>query len=180
MGVKEELILVDAADQPVGTAEKLEAHRAGKLHRAFSVFVFNSKGEMLLQKRASTKYHSPNLWTNACCGHPRLGETIAQAAHRRLGEEMGFDCTLKELFHYTYKVKLDKGLRENEFLHVLAGKFNGKIAPNAEEAGDWKWEKFDNVVRNAHSDAEQYTPWFKISVNDHEREWRALLKKPLF
>src|SRR3989338_1121038 len=127
--MNENVILVDERDNPIGVAEKLEAHRTGKLHRAISVCVFNSNGEMLLQKRAKDKYHSGGLWTNTCCGHPRSGEKTQEAAVRRLKEEMGFECELQEILQFTYKVKLDHGLWEHEVDHTFRGVYDGEIHP---------------------------------------------------
>ena len=116
--MEEKVTLVDEQDQPIGEGEKMQTHQEGKLHRSFSIFIFNSKGEVLLQQRAKSKYHSGGLWSNAACGHPRPGEETLAAAHRRLQEEMGFDCELQELLQFTYKVKLDHDLWEHEYDHV--------------------------------------------------------------
>jgi isopentenyl-diphosphate delta-isomerase len=134
---KEMVASVDENDNIIGEEEKIKAHQEGKLHRAFSIFVFNSKGQMLIQKRAKEKYHSGGLWTNTCCSHPRPGEPIEKAAHRKLKEEMGFDCEIKEIFSFIYKVKFDNGLFENEYDHVFLGKFDGKPMPDSTEVEDW-------------------------------------------
>lgn len=155
------VVLVDAHDQPIGTAEKLQAHLDARLHRAFSVFVFNSQGQMMLQQRAHHKYHSAGLWSNTCCSHPRPGEPVEGAAHRRLQEEMGFDCPVERLFGFTYKVALDRGLYEHEYDHVLAGIFDGTPAPNPEEVADWKWMQPADVLRDVERRPTQYTHWFK-------------------
>ncbi len=160
----EMLILVDENDRQIGTEEKIKAHEEGKLHRAFSIFIFNSKGEMLLQKRAKTKYHSGGLWTNTCCSHPRDGERIEEAVHRRLKEEMGFDCELEEKFHFIYKVKLDHGLTEHEFDHVFVGKYDGEVKPNPEEADDFKWINMETLKKDLEEHPENYTEWFKIAI----------------
>ena len=123
----EEVVLVDEQDKPVGVMEKMQAHREGKLHRAFSVFIFNDKGEMLLQQRAFNKYHSAGLWTNACCSHPKPNETTETAAARRLNEELGFKTSLEKLFDFTYKASFENGLTEYEFDHVFSGIYNGEI-----------------------------------------------------
>ncbi|MEK6837593.1 MAG: isopentenyl-diphosphate Delta-isomerase [Nanoarchaeota archaeon] len=159
------VILVDGKDNPVGKEEKLEAHRQGKLHRAFSIFVFNSKGEVMMQKRHRNKYHSGGLWTNTCCSHPRPDESVLQAAHRRLKEEMGFDCELKEAFSFVYEVKLDKGLIEHEFDHVIIGKFDGAPKVNAEEAEDWNWMKIDELHRDVKANPQNYTRWLQIAID---------------
>jgi isopentenyl-diphosphate delta-isomerase len=157
----DKVILVDKNDQEIGSEEKLKAHQEGKLHRAFSIFIFNSKGEWLLQKRARAKYHSGGQWTNACCSHPRPGETILQAAHRRLKEEMGFDTELKEIFSFVYKVKFKNGLWEHEFDHVLIGDFDGRPKPSPEEAEDWRWLNLAQLKRKVRKNPGQYTYWFR-------------------
>ena len=128
-----QVILVDQQDNPTGSCEKLEAHQKGLLHRAFSVFIFNKKGEMLLQQRAVNKYHSGGLWTNACCSHPAEGEDTIAAAHRRLLEEMGFDTPVEKVFDFVYKADFDNGLTEYEFDHVFVGEYSGAINFNKEE-----------------------------------------------
>jgi len=162
----EQVVLVDDKDREVGLEEKMKAHEEAKLHRAFSIFVFNSKGQMLLQQRAKTKYHSGGLWTNACCSHPRQGEAVDAAAHRRLKEEMGFDCPLKEEFSFIYKVKLDHGLTEHEFDHILIGKYEEKIEPNPEEADGFKWIGVEELRKDVAANPEKYTTWFKIALNE--------------
>lgn len=165
----EEVILVDENDNSIGTCEKIEAHRnGGKLHRAFSVFIFNSRGEMLLQKRSIKKYHFGGLWTNACCSHPRPGEKIEDAAHRRLKEEMGFDCPLKKIFSFIYKATFKNGLTEREFDHVFIGFYDGDVKPNPNEADGYAWidvnELKKDIIENPKKYPdfpEKYTPWFK-------------------
>jgi len=163
--MSEHVILVDEKDNQIGTAEKLDAHKKGVLHRAFSIIVFNSNGEMMLQQRAKTKYHSGGLWTNTCCGHPRPNEDLLTAAHRRLKEENGFDCELAKLFEYTYQVKLDKRLTENEFLHVFKGVFDGVPKLNPEEAADWKWISMEDLRKDIELHPENYTQWFKLTLD---------------
>ncbi|MDZ7363707.1 MAG: isopentenyl-diphosphate Delta-isomerase [candidate division KSB1 bacterium] len=161
--MSESVILVDEYDNQIGVEEKLTAHREGRLHRAFSVFIFNDQGEMLLQKRAANKYHSGGLWTNACCSHPRPGETVEQAARRRLREEMGFDCGLKKAFHFIYKADLDGDLIEHEFDHVFIGHYNGAISPDASEVAEYRWigaQALRNAVKESQ---ENYTVWFKLA-----------------
>lgn len=158
-----QVILVNEQDEVTGVMEKMEAHRKGLLHRAFSVFILNDTGEMLLQQRALDKYHSGGLWTNACCSHPFPGETVAQAAHRRLFEEMGFDCPLSELFQFTYRTDFDNGLIEHEYDHVLIGTFNGTINPNPQEVNDYRYMPVETVTRLLQEQPAQFTSWFKLA-----------------
>ncbi|MBI4088597.1 isopentenyl-diphosphate Delta-isomerase [Candidatus Kaiserbacteria bacterium] len=159
---EERIVLVDGNDTQAGAMGKLEAHKKGLLHRAFSIFIGNNKGEIMLQKRALGKYHSGGLWTNTCCGHPRDGEGLLSAAHRRLKEEMGFDCPLKETSTLIYRVDLDHGLQENEFLHILTGTYNGMPISNPEEASDWKWATFNEIQSDISKNPNDYTHWFKL------------------
>ncbi len=162
--MEEKIILVDGDDREVGIMEKMEAHREGKLHRAFSIFVFNRQEQLLLQKRAKTKYHSGGLWTNTCCSHPRKGESLEEAAHRRLKEEMGFDCRLEEVFRFAYRVEFDNGIIENELDHVFVGRFDGVPVPNPSEADDWKWVSIDELRKDIKKNPSNYTYWFRIAV----------------
>lgn len=155
------IILVDENDKQIGTEGKLKAHHEGKLHRAFSIFVFNSKNELLLQKRVKSKYHSGGLWSNTCCSHPKPDEDIQKAAHRRLKEEMGFDCDLKEKFSLIYKTDFPNNLTENEFDHVLIGKFNSEPKINLEEASEYKWIDLTKLKKDIENDPQQYTFWLK-------------------
>jgi isopentenyl-diphosphate delta-isomerase len=159
-----EVILVDEQDAELGVMEKMEAHRKGLLHRAFSVFIFNGRGEMLLQKRALSKYHSPGLWTNTCCSHPMLGETIEVAAGRRLMEEMGMTCTLSKAFDFIYKAHLDNDMVEHEFDHVLFGTTNHAPSINLEEVCEWKWMPVYDVYIDVQLNPQKYTEWFKIAL----------------
>lgn len=163
--MQEHVILVDRMDREIGTEEKLKAHREGKLHRAFSVFVFNSLGELLLQKRSETKYHSGGLWTNTCCSHPRLGESHSCAARRRLNEEMGVDCELTEFFSFIYHAKLENNLFEHELDHVFVGRYDGQPVPNPGEVDDWKWMDIEKLKRDVGKSPEHYTCWFKLILN---------------
>ncbi|KAB2814463.1 isopentenyl-diphosphate Delta-isomerase [Phaeocystidibacter luteus] len=156
------VILVDERDQQLGLMEKMEAHRKGLLHRAFSVFILNSKGEMMIHQRALHKYHSGGLWTNACCSHPRDGETIIEAGHRRLMEEMGFDTDLEKVLEFTYKAELDGGLTEHEYDHVMVGHFEGEPKPNPSEVAQWKWVNVDDLKNDIEKRPQRYTEWFKI------------------
>jgi len=159
------ILTVDENDNVIGKEEKIKIHREGKLHRAFSIFVFNSKGELLLQRRAGSKYHSGGLWTNTCCSHQRAEETLEKAIHRRLKEEMGFDCELKEAFTFTYRVKFDNGLFENEYDHVFFGKFDGKPEPNPKEVDEWKWVSLEELRKDIQKNPDDYTYWLKVSID---------------
>src|SRR3989338_8425414 len=162
--MEEKIILISEKDEPIGAMGKLEAHEKGLLHRAFSIFVQNAKGEFLLQKRAKTKYHSGGLWTNTCCGHPRDGEETLTAAHRRLGEEMGFDCPLEESFVFHYTTLLDHNLKENEIDHVFVGTFDGEIIANPEEADNYSWMTREAIEQDLATHPEKYTYWFKVAM----------------
>ena len=159
--MEEQVILVDTNDVSIGTEEKMAAHRAGKLHRAFSIFVFNNKREVMLQQRASTKYHCPGLWTNTCCSHPRPGEETSAAAERRLKEEMGFVTELKEIFSFTYRVEFDNGLTEHEFDHVFIGRYDGEPILNPAEAEAWRWVSLPALEKEMEAEPEQFTYWLK-------------------
>lgn len=164
----EQVILVDENDQELGTMEKMEAHQKGLLHRAFSILIFNSKGEMLLQQRAAEKYHSGGLWTNACCSHPRPGEAIEDAGRRKLIQEMGFDCDLTFSHKFVYRVELDNELTEYEWDYVLIGYFDGNPAINPNEAQAWKYESLDSIKMDASKFPDKYTCWFKLILNQPE------------
>jgi isopentenyl-diphosphate delta-isomerase len=164
--VTEELILVNEDDQVIGIGEKLQTHLIGALHRAFSIFIFNSAGQLLLQKRSSTKYHSQGLWSNTCCGHPRMGESIVEASRRRLVEEMGFECELRKVFEFIYRSELDNGLCEHEYDHVVVGKFDGVPKPNRAEVDEWKWLDPMAIKLDIEAHPEDYTYWFRISFDD--------------
>jgi len=161
----ENIILVDENDVAIGSGEKLQVHKDGKLHRAFSIYVFNSKGELLLQKRNINKYHSGGLWANTCCSHPRVGESLDHAVHRRLQEEMGFDCELTEKTEFIYNVKVDNGLTEHEYLHVYVGHFDGTPIANPDEAEDFKWMNLDDIKNDIMINADIYSHWIKITIN---------------
>jgi len=157
----EQVILVDENDNEIGTGEKMQVHREGKLHRSFSVFVLNSKGELLLQQRAKTKYHSGGLWSNTCCSHPRPGEATADAARRRLREEMGFDADVQEAFTFVYQVQLDNELSEHEYDHVFIGKFDDQPKPNPEEVDNWRYVGLKELQQDIKEHPENYTFWLK-------------------
>ena len=159
---EEKVILVNEKDEPIGLMPKMEAHEKGLLHRAFSVFVFNDKNELMLQQRALSKYHSPGLWTNTCCSHQREGESNLEAGKRRLQEEMGFTTDLKDTMAFIYKASFDNGLTEHEFDHILVGNFNAVPNLNPEEVSAWKWMKLEDVQKDMQTHPERYTEWFKI------------------
>lgn len=160
---KEMLILVDENDREYGLSEKMKAHELGLLHRAFSVFIFNNAGKMLLHKRAEHKYHSPGLWTNACCSHPRPEESNMDAARRRLVEEMGFDCELEHQFHFIYKAEFDNGLTEHELDHVFTGVYDGLIEANAEEVSEFGYYDVEWITEDMEKNPKNYTIWFRIA-----------------
>ncbi|HYY91523.1 MAG TPA: isopentenyl-diphosphate Delta-isomerase [Candidatus Dormibacteraeota bacterium] len=170
--MSETVVLVDERDNPIGYEEKMSAHtNGGKLHRAFSIFVFNSKGEVLLQLRAKAKHHFRNLWTNPCCSHPRKDEELAKAAHRKLKQEFGFDTNLHEVFSFIYKATdPESHLTEHEFDHVFTGKFDGVPKPNPEEIDDWKWVTTSQLKHDLVMNPDSYTPWFKIAFEALERK----------
>lgn len=164
----ENLIIVDNNDKPIGQDEKLATHQKGRLHRSFSIFIFNSKNELMLQKRASGKYHSGGLWTNTCCSHPRVSEDTEKAAHRRLQEEMGFDCGLEEKFSFQFKVKFENGLIENEFDHVFVGRYDDEPKLNPEEAEDWKWVNLDKLEEDIKNNPDEYSYWLKVVIEKYK------------
>ncbi len=164
--MEEQVILVDEQDNPIGLMPKIEAHERALLHRAFSVFVFNENGDLLLQQRAASKYHSPLLWTNTCCSHPRDGESNIEAGKRRLQEEMGFSCDLEEVFWFIYKAPFDNGLTEHELDHVLIGQFNGEPVIDKSEVASYKWMSLSEIKKDIELYPENYTAWFKIIFNE--------------
>ena len=163
---EDNVILVNQKDEQIGLMPKLEAHEKAVLHRAFSVFVLNSKNEIMLQQRAHHKYHSPLLWTNTCCSHQREGETNIEAGSRRLFEEMGFQTELKELFHFIYKAPFDNGLTEHELDHVMIGYSDESPIINPDEVENWKWMKIEDVKNEMFSNPNLYTIWFKIIFDE--------------
>ena len=158
-----QVILVNEADEALGTMDKMQAHEQGLLHRAFSIFIFNKKGEMLLQQRALDKYHSGGLWTNTCCSHPLPGEDTLSAAHRRLQEEMGFTTELQKAFSFTYHTDFDNGLTEHEVDHVYTGIFEGTIIPDREEVNDHVFHSMNHIRESINTEPHLYTSWFKIA-----------------
>jgi len=159
---EEQVILVNERDEQIGLMPKIEAHEKAVLHRAFSVFVFNDKDELMLQQRAADKYHSPLLWTNSCCSHQRDGESNLEAGKRRLQEEMGFVCELKEVTSFIYKAPFDNGLTEHELDHIMIGYYNENPIINKEEVESFKWMTVEEVKSDMLLHPEIYTEWFKI------------------
>ncbi len=160
---KDEVVYVDEQDNELGTGEKLEAHQKGVLHRAISVFIFNRKGELMLQKRAKTKYHSGGLWSNTCCSHPRPGEDIAVAARRRLQEEMGFTTAVRHVHHLLYRTTFQNGLIENEYDHMFVGESEATPVLDSEEAEEWKWMSPEAIRKDVKECPEKYTFWFRLA-----------------
>src|SRR6478609_9161542 len=167
----EHVILVDQDDNAIGTMEKMEAHRKGLLHRAFSVVIFNSKGEILLQKRAKSKYHSGGLWTNACCSHPLPDESMEVATQRKLKQEMGIDLKTEYAYKFIYCTHLDSGLIEHEYDHVFTGVFDGEPIINTQEVEDWKFIPLDQLRLDVNLNPEKYTYWFKL-ILEHQVQLR--------
>lgn len=168
MAEPELILLVDSNDNECGYGEKLKVHKDGLLHRAFSVFIFNMKGEMLIQKRHSGKYHSPGLWSNTCCSHQKEGETLEQAVHSRLVYEMGFDTELNEVFSFIYRVEFENGLTENEFDHVFFGHYDGPVSPGSSEVEDYRWVSMDELRDEMERHPECFTYWFKDCIDKVE------------
>lgn len=159
-----DVILVNEQDEPTGSMEKMEAHEKGVLHRAFSIFIFNQQGHMLLQQRALGKYHSGGLWTNACCSHPAPGQSTESAALIRLQEEMGFTTSIRKAFDFVYQAAFDNGLTEHEFDHVFVGEYEGEIQPNPDEVSGFKYLSMPALEEDMQLHPEQYTAWFRIAL----------------
>lgn len=168
----QEVILVTAQDEAIGVMEKMEAHQKGVLHRAFSVFIFDKGGRMLLQQRAPQKYHGAHLWTNACCSHPYWDEPVETAAQRRLQEELGFTTPLQKIFSFTYKAAVENNLVEHEYDHVFAGEYEGQIQMNKEEVCDYAYHDLSSVKRLLQEAPETFTSWFKIAFPQIEAWWK--------
>jgi isopentenyl-diphosphate Delta-isomerase len=164
--MNDEINLVDASGTRIGRIGKMAAHEKGELHEAFSIFVFNKNGELLLQRRQQAKYHSGGLWSNTCCSHPRFKESLLPAAHRRLKEEMGIDCELVLFSSLVYRAELDNGLVENEFDYILVGQSDAEPKINSEEAEDYKWLAMDVIRKDAAKNPSAYTEWLKIVIAD--------------
>ena len=172
---EEKVVLVDKNNNQIGLMPKMEAHLKGFLHRAFSIIIFNSVGEMMLQKRASTKYHTPNLWSNTCCSHQRENENNISAGKRRLKEEMGFVTNLYDFGSFIYQVSFSNGLIEHEFDHILLGVYNGIPKINPDEVDEWKWISIDELCIDIKKKPEKYTAWFKIIINKYSeslKKWK--------
>ncbi len=166
--MEEQVVLISENDEVLGLMEKMQAHENGILHRAFSVFLFNDKGELLLQKRAAEKYHSPNQWTNAVCSHPRIGETYLEAANRRLKEELGIETELREKFFFIYKADVGNQLWEHELDHVFTGNYNGNFQLNKEEVSEIRYISMSDLDRELAQNPENFTEWFKIILDEYK------------
>lgn len=169
---EEQLILVNENDEPIGVCAKLEAHQKALLHRAFSIFIFDSKGQMLLQQRSLQKYHGGGLWTNACCSHPHPHEETLAAAQRRLYEELGFETPLEKIFQFTYKAAVENDLTEHELDHVFAGEHNGEIVAAPEEVNDYCYQSMAEIEEAIALQPEKFTTWFRIAFPRVKRWWQ--------
>ncbi|WP_332025613.1 isopentenyl-diphosphate Delta-isomerase [Kaistella sp.] len=167
--MEEQVVLVSEKDEILGVMNKMQAHENGILHRAFSVFLFNDKGEMLLQKRAADKYHSPNQWTNAVCSHPRMGETYMEAAQRRLKEELGIETPITYRFNFLYKADVGQNLWEHELDHVFTGNFEGEFKLNEEEVSEVRYISIDELDKEMSANPENFTEWFKIILKEYKQ-----------
>lgn len=176
--MEEYLILTDEKDHCVGMMEKQLTHRLGLMHRAFSIFIFNTRGEILLQQRAHDKYHSGGLWSNACCGHPRFGENLTEAVERRLGEEMGMQCATHFAFSFIYKVAFENGLIENEYDHVFVGTSNDVPLPNKAEVAGWKYMSLSSMQHDIDQNPGNYSSWMKICLPLVINHFKSLELKP--
>lgn len=168
------VILVNKNDKKIGLMPKMEAHKKGALHRAFSVFIFNNKNELMIQKRNINKYHSPGLWTNTCCSHQKDGESNISAGKRRLLEEMGFCVELNEVGSFIYNVGVDNGLIEHELDYILVGKYNGNVKINSDEVDNWKWMSLDNIKDDVRKRSKNYTEWFKIIMDNYYTQLKKI------
>ena len=167
--MEEQVVLVSEKDEILGVMDKMQAHENGILHRAFSVFLFNDKGEMLLQKRAADKYHSPNQWTNAVCSHPRMGETYMEEAQRRLKEELGIETPITYRFNFLYKADVGQNLWEHELDHVFTGNFEGEFKLNEEEVSEVRYISIDELDKEMSANPENFTEWFKIILKEYKQ-----------
>jgi len=160
-----DVIIVDKDDRIICNEEKIKAHKEGMLHRAFSIFIFNSKKELLLQKRGLKKYHSGGKWSNTCCSHPEQEENIKEQAEERLKKEMGISTELKEIFSFVYKTKVDNNLTEHEYDHVFLGYYNNDPKPDKNEVDNWKWMDIEKLEQDIKNNPDKYTPWLKICLD---------------
>lgn len=165
--MQNQIILVDKNNSVIGIEDKLIAHKEALLHRAFSIFIFNNREELLIQRRALGKYHTPELWSNTCCSHQQSGETTIQAANNCLKEEMGFNCELTEVYNLIYKIRLDSKLWEHEFDHILIGNYNGIVTPNPQEVLEYKWIRFETLKSEIILNNKIFTPWFKMILEKY-------------
>jgi isopentenyl-diphosphate delta-isomerase len=170
----ERVILVDTNNEQVGTMEKMEAHRKGLLHRAFSIFIFNSEGKMLLHQRAHDKYHCGGMWTNAVCSHPRPGENQSQALRRKMKQEMGFFTEVSKAFDYTYRAELNNGLVEYEYDEVFLGTYDGKLSPNPDEVNDYRFASIADISEEIRQNGDSFTPWFKLLFEPISQYYKSL------
>jgi isopentenyl-diphosphate delta-isomerase len=171
---RQEVILVSAQDSEVGVMEKIKAHQEGLLHRAFSIFIFDKSGRMLLQQRAAEKYHGGLLWTNACCSHPYPNEKVEDAAIRRLNEELGFETPLKKVFCFTYRAEVENGLIEHEYDHVFVGEYEDQIAPDATEVAAVAYHNMNDISVMLKEQPDLFTVWFRLAFPQMERWWKEM------
>ena len=173
--MEQSVILVDSRGRRIGTEQKLKAHSNGGIwHRAISIFAFNDKGETLLQRRAFIKYHTPGKWSNTCCSHPAPGEKAISAAHRRLMEEMGFSCKLKNAFMFKYEADVGKGLTEKEYDYIFFGRFNGEPKPNSDEVSEYKWMGLQELTSDISKNPDSYTPWLRLMIGEVSKKYMQL------
>lgn len=170
--MNQEVILVSPQDEVLGVMEKMKAHQKGALHRAFSVFIFNDKGQMLLQQRAAKKYHGGLLWTNACCSHPYPHECVEAAAERRLREELRFTTPLQKIFSFTYRAEVENNLIEHEYDHVFAGEYSGEVRPDVDEVQAYAYRSMEEIDALIIRQPDSFTAWFKIAFPQVERWWK--------
>ena len=170
--MEETVILVSKNDEAIGTMEKMQAHRQGVLHRAFSVFIFDSKGRMLLQQRSAQKYHGALLWSNTCCSHPYPNEDVAAGAERRLQQEMGFTTPLTKIFEFTYRAPVENNLIEHEYDHVFAGEYEGPVHINPAEVAGYKYDSMPDIKQAIQKQPQQFTAWFKLAFPTIETWWQ--------
>jgi isopentenyl-diphosphate Delta-isomerase len=174
----QQVVLVDEKDREIGVMEKMAAHETGSLHRAFSIFIFNRKGELLLQQRSEKKYHGALLWSNTCCSHPAPGENTADAAIRRLKEELGFETAVKKIFDFVYRSPVENGLIEHEFDHVFAGLYEGVIDPDPSEVAAFRYSSMKETEEELYNNREKFSTWFYI-VFPRIKEWWASQDFPI-